>query len=191
MRPIVSLACCAIAASLLPLSETRAAETVPVPHFTAVGLKGGGTVRIVPAAVQRVVIREGSSAYTSVKVEHGRSLEIRNCDRSCPANYRFDVEIQTPNLDAVAVSNGGSLTFAGGFAPQKDIAVAVSNGGKIDMRSLSAREVSAAVNSGGSIEIGAPFQLSAAVNSGGAIRYRGNPDVSSAVSSGGSVERVQ
>ena len=191
MRLIVALFCLAPVATVLPITQSHAAETVSVPHFTAVGLKGGGSVRIVPAAVQRVTILSGSSAYTSIKVKRGGSLEIENCHVRCPSNYRLDLEIQTPNLDAVAVSHGGSMLFAGNFAPQGDIAVAVSNGGKIDMRSLPAREVSAAVNSGGSIELGSPKQLSAAVNSGGAIRYRGNPDVSSAVSSGGTVERVQ
>jgi len=190
MRPIVTIFCLASATVLFPAAQSRAAEAVAVPHFNAVGLKGGGTVRIVPGAVQRVTIRNGSSAYTSFKVKHA-SLEIENCHVRCPEGYRLDVEIQTPNLDAVAVSHGGEMRFGDGFASQGDIAVAVSNGGKIDMRSLRATDVSAAVNSGGSIELGTPAKLSAAVNSGGAIRYRGNPDVSSAVSSGGTVDSVQ
>ena len=179
---------------LLPLATAAPAladEVVTVPHFTAVGLKNGGTVRIVPGAVQRVILHSGSTAYSRIWVRD-RSLEIEGCHgRSCPANYRLDVEIQTPNLDAVAVSNGGKMQFAPGFRPQGDIAAAVSNGGMIDMRTVPAREVSAAVNSGGLIEVGAPAELSAAVNSGGAIRYRGNPDLSMAVASGGSVERAQ
>ena len=190
MRSIVAISSLVLAACLIPASQSRAAEAVSVPRFNAVSLKGGGTVRIVPGTVQRVTIRNGSSAYTSIKVRH-TSLEIENCHVRCPDGYRLDLEIQTPKLDAVAVSHGGELRFGEGFGPQGDIAVAVSNGGKIDLRSLRAREVSAAVNSGGAIEVGAPVQLSAAVNSGGAIRYRGNPNVSSAVSSGGSVERVQ
>lgn len=190
MRCIVQLSCLAIAATALPLFQARAEEAVAVPHFNAVGLKGGGSVRIRPSGVQRVTIRDGSSAYTRFQVRNG-SLEIESCHVGCPQNYHLVVDIETPNLDAVAVSNGGSMQFSSGFAPQGDIAVAVSSGGQIDMRSLQAREVSAAVNSGGSIEIGSPSKLSAAVNSGGAIRYRGEPDVSSAVSSGGTIERVR
>ena len=178
---------------LLPLAAAAPAladEVVPVPHFTAVGLKNGGTVRIVPGAVQRVILHSGSTAYSRVWVRD-RSLEIESCHGRCPDHYRLDVEIQTPNLDAVAVSNGGKVQFAPGFRPQGDIAAAVSNGGMIDMRTVPAREVSAAVNSGGLIEVGSPAELSAAVNNGGAIRYRGNPDLSMAVASGGSVERAQ
>lgn len=168
----------------------RADELVSVPGFHAIGLKDGGSVTVVPAKVQRVIIRSGSTAYSRIEVRRGGSLQIDSCATQCPRDYRLEVEIQTPNVDAIAVSHGGRLRFASGFAAQRDMAAAVSNGGAIDMRSLRVDDVTAAVQSGGAIELGAPATLSAAVNSGGLVRYRGNPQLSMAVSQGGSVERA-
>ena len=168
----------------------HAEQLVPVPSFHAIGLKDGGSVTVVPAKVQRVVIRSGSTAYSRIEVRRGGSLEIDGCITRCPNNYRLEVEVQTPNLDAVAVANGGQVRFAPGFPVQGKVTVAVSNGGAIDMRGLRVTDVLAAVDSGGAIELGAPTMLQAAVTSGGLVRYRGNPQLSMAVSHGGSVERA-
>ena len=186
--PLAALTFIAAAVGIPP--EARADQTISVLHFRSVGLEGGGTVTIVPSNVQRVVLRNGSTAYTRISVRRGGSLEIKNCYVRCPRDYRMDLVIETPNVEAVAVSNGGLMRFASSFAPQREISVAVASGGAIDLRALRVSDVSAAVNSGGSIELGTPAQLSAAVNSGGSIRYRGHPEVSMAVANGGSVERA-
>jgi hypothetical protein len=59
----------------------------------------------------------------------------------------------------------------------------------IDLRSIEADQVSAAVNAGGDIYVRPRRSLSAAVNAGGDIHYSGNPQVSMAVRNGGDVRR--
>ena len=186
--PFAALTFIAAAVGIPP--EARAEQAIAVPHFDSVGLNGGGTVTIVPSNVQRVVLRNGNAAYTRLSVKKGGSLQIETCHARCPHGYRMDLVIETPNLDAVAVSNGGLLRFGSSFTAQREISVAVSQGGMMDLRALPVTNVLAAVNRGGSIELGSPRLLSAAVVSGGLVRYRGNPQVSTAVSDGGSVQRA-
>src|SRR3954470_3199543 len=115
MIRIIPLLAFALAAS----APALAAEFVPVPPFDAVGLRGGGTVKIVPGPVQRVSIVEGSSRFTHIYVEHGRSLKIDACNRDCPTHYQLRVEIQMPNVPTVAVDGGGIIRVAPGFRPQR------------------------------------------------------------------------
>ena len=51
----------------------------------------------------------------------------------------------------LGINGGGLMTTAEGFAPQREIGVAVNGGGKIDARSINAAAVGAAVNGGGQI----------------------------------------
>jgi hypothetical protein len=59
----------------------------------------------------------------------------------------------------------------------------------IDVRSILATDVSAAVDGGGRILVRPRATLSAAVHGGGDIRYAGDPQVSMAVAGGGDVRR--
>jgi hypothetical protein len=177
-----------IAALALP-AQTRAAENVPVSPFRSVELRGGGDVDIVPGPVQRVIVLNGSTAYTSFRVENGGKLRIDACNSRCPRNYPLHIRIETPRMPDVAIEAGGTIIAARGFAPVREIAAAVSAGGTIDLRALAADEVSAAVNAGGDIYVRPRLKLSAAVNAGGDIHYSGNPSVSMAVSNGGEVRR--
>src|SRR4051794_32003376 len=74
-----------------------AAEVVPVPQFRSVELHGGGAVTVVPGAVERVTIVEGSSQFTHIGVERDGQLRIDTCNERCPPAYRLRVEIQSPN----------------------------------------------------------------------------------------------
>jgi hypothetical protein len=140
---------------------------------------------------QRVTLLQGSTQYTSIRIDEGtpRQLVIDSCRHQCPRNYRLDVEIVTPEIRGVSVSDGGAIESANGFPQQGKIAAEVEDGGKIDVRSIAADEASAAVNDGGKILLKARNRLSAAVNDGGAIVYLGDPKVSSAINDGGSVEK--
>jgi hypothetical protein len=166
-----------------------ATEVVPLPSFHSVELRGGGNVVVVPGPTQRVIILEGSTQFTRLRVERGSQLKIDACNDRCPHNYRLRIEIQSPQAPDLAVSGGGNIAVQRGFRPQSNLAVAVNGGGKIEARSIDVREVTAAVRGGGDIHVNARSTLTAAVNGGGAIRYSGNPQVTSAINGGGSVTR--
>lgn len=180
--------------TLLPLAVSSptpasATELVQMPAFESVQLRGGGSVVVRRGPAQRVTIVEGSSAFTRMSVDRRGRLTIDACNNRCPRHYDLVIEIESPDAPDAAISGGGSISFAPGFAAQSDIAIAINGGGHIDARTVSATNVSAAVNGGGRILSGASQYLSAAVSGGGEVRYNGNPQVSSAINGGGSVRR--
>jgi hypothetical protein len=178
-----------VVAALVFPAATRAAENVSVPSFRSVELRGVGDVVLVPGPVQRVSIVQGSTAFTRIYVERDGKLRIDACNQRCPRNYRLRIEIQSPRVPDVGVSGGGAIAVRSGFAPQGELAAAVSGGGSIDARSVDAVKVNAAVNGGGQLLVRPRSRLSAAVNGGGSIRYWGDPEVTSAVAGGGSINR--
>ena len=178
---------------LLPLAVAAvpavAAEVVPVPAFKSVQLRGGGSVVVRPGPAQRVTILSGSSHFTTFRVDHRGQLRIDACNERCPRSYDLRIEIHSPGVPDLAITGGGSITAAAGFARQGQLSAAVSGGGQIDVRSVAATNVSAAVNGGGKVLAGRSSHLSAAVNGGGEVRYAGTPHVSSVVNGGGRVRR--
>lgn len=176
-------------ALLLTPAAVAAAETVPVPAFRSVELRGGGNVVVRPGAAQRVTIVSGSTAFTRVHVERDGQLRIDACNARCPHLYRLVVEVESPALPDLAVAGGGRIAAQAGFRPQRHISTAVMGGGQIDTRAADTRDASAAVHGGGALLLRAAGTLSAAVNGGGEIRYWGDPRVSSAIAGGGNVRK--
>lgn len=183
MRSVVPLFTFAFMAS----APAVAAEYVPVPAFRSVELRGGGDVTLRAGPVQRVTMLEGSSQVSRIYVARDGELRIDACNYRCPRNYRLRVEIQSPRVPDVAIAGGGSIRAAGGFPAEGRVAAAIHGGGAIDLRSVEARDVTAAVNGGGNISVRPRARLTAAVNGGGDIRYWGNPAVTMAVHGGGTV----
>jgi autonomous glycyl radical cofactor GrcA len=186
MRSILPLFIAALAAS----APAVAAEQIPMPHFNSVRISDGGNLSIVPGPVQRVVLVSGSREFTRFQMRRDGQLEISMaCNARCPRNYDLRVRIESPQVPDLAVSEGGTIVAQGGFAPQRHIAAAVSEGGTIDLRSVTVDAVSAAVSSGGDIYVRPRRTLAAAVNAGGDVHYSGNPQVTMAVHNGGDVRR--
>src|SRR5690349_6489003 len=113
MRSLVPIFLVALAGA----APALALENVPVPAFRAVELNGGGIVTVVPAPVQRVILEDGSSRFTRVRVDHNGKLVIDACAGRCPSVYRLRIRIETPHLPAVGVNGGGLVDAASGFAP--------------------------------------------------------------------------
>lgn len=183
MRSIVPLFAFAFAAG----APAIASETIRVPHFRQIELRGGGNVIVRPGPVQRVTLVEGSTQFTSIRVESNGRLRIDTCNERCPQLYRMRLEIQMPEIPDLAIQGGGAIGVQPGFAAGSDLSAAVNGGGRIDARAIDAASVSAAVNGGGDIFVRARSTLSAAINGGGAVRYVGHPQVSSAIRRGGAV----
>ena len=179
---------------LLPLilvsaAPLAAAEVVPVPAFDSIELRGGGDVLIRRGPAQRVVILNGSTQFTSFRIRNGGQLVIDACNERCPQHYNLKIEIQSPRAPDVAIQGGGAIVAAPGFAPQGQLSAAISGGGIIDVRSVTASNVSAAVHGGGKILSGRSASLTAAVNGGGEVRYAASGNVTMAVHGGGSVHQ--
>jgi hypothetical protein len=165
------------------------AEVVPLSNFDSVELRGGGSVMVVPGPAERVTVLDGSTQFTTFRIERGRELKIDACNRRCPNHYHLLIRIESPRVPALAVSGGGLITTQPGFRPQAELAAAVRGGGRIDARALDAMKVAAAVDGGGDLFVRARSSLAASVNGGGDIRYWGNPAVASSTRGGGSIDR--
>jgi hypothetical protein len=185
MRSIAPIFALAFVAS----APVLAAEVVPVPAFQSVELRGGGNVLVVPGPVQRVTIVRGSTEFTRIYMRDKGQLRIDACNERCPRNYPLEVRIESPNVPGVAISGGGTIRAASGFATQRQLSAAIRGGGTIDLRSVRSADAAAAVNGGGDIFVAPRDSLSAVVNGGGDVHYRGNPRVSMVVRGGGNVSR--
>jgi hypothetical protein len=125
---------------------------------------------------------------TVIEVKRGGSLEIKACRRSC-RDYRLEVEVVAPDLDAVAITGGGTIRFTG-FPAQRSLAVSITGGGTLDTRGMAADSVAAAIKGGGTITAAPRKSLAASINGGGTVRYTGQPTRSVAINGGGSVVRI-
>lgn len=176
-----------------PMSVTEVALTggtnIPATGFDSVELRGGGHVILRYGESQRVTLLAGSTQYTRFEVRDGHRLVIDACNADCPMQYRLEIEIVTPHVNAVAIDGGGHIESAPGFPAQSAITAAVNGGGSIDLRSIDAESGTAAVSGGGKIHIRADGHLTAAVNGGGSIAYSGPAALTTAVNGGGSVYR--
>ena len=166
MHPYVPM----FVATLAISAPVLATETVPVPAFRNLELRGGGDVVLLPGRAQRVTIVEGNSAFTRIRVDPHGKLWIDACNARCPQHYRLRVEVQSPRLPGLGVSGGGSIRAAGGFAVQDEIAVGVNGGGQVLVRARST--------------------LAVGVSGGGEVRYLGHPKVTSAINGGGAVRPI-
>ncbi|MEA3042073.1 MAG: hypothetical protein QOC65_1562 [Sphingomonadales bacterium] len=175
----------AIAALAMPL----AAQTpVRVASFDSLQLRGGGEIVLRHGPEQRVTLLEGDPELASIAVERDGDLVIRPCRRSC-RNQRLRVEVVTPRIDAVAITGGGLIRTEGRFPARESVALAVTGGGTLDARALTADNVVTAVTGGGSIRTTPRQTLVAAVRGGGTILYSGDPDKTVVIDGGGSVTR--
>lgn len=175
---------------LAAAAPVGAATDLSLPKFEAVSLKGGGHVVLRHGPRQQVRILRGDATVSSFEVRNRSSLEIRACDSRCPRDYKLEVEITAPGIDAIAVTGGGAIEMAAGFPARGNIALAVTGGGSIDTRPVEVRQVAAAVEGGGSIRTWASRNLAASVRGGGLIAYRGDPTLATSVRGGGTVNRI-
>lgn len=148
MRTLLTIA----VLSTIALVLSGAAQTViPVGEFRSVELHDGGDVIVRHGRTQRVTILTGNLRYTRVGLADGQRLVIDNCRPECPRNYRLQIEVITPEISAVSVSDGGTVQSLGAFPAQAAIEADVEQGGTIDIRSIAAEAVDASVYSGGRI----------------------------------------
>ena len=181
----------AAAAIAIAAPGAASAQTVmPVDKFTSVDLHGGGKITIRQGPVQRVTLISGDpkdARFEVVDRDRGGRLVMSPCDGFCWGSHHFEVEIETPVLDGVAIHGGGHITAHGAFPAQGAVSASIHGGGDIDMKDVPAQSASAAIHGGGKIMVSARSSLAAEIYGGGSIRYLGQPTVSSSIHGGGSV----
>ena len=188
----------ALPACLMLFLATLAVAAVPVAmqpgvpstaSFSSVELRNGGKVNLIHGQSQGVTLLKGDPAQASITIRDDGRLVIDRCRTHCPRGHDFEVEVVTPALSAIAVAEGGAIQSRGNFPSWPEIGVAVSQGGTIDIRSMTVANVTASVNSGGRIFTRPATALSAKVEQGGNITYWGDAVVKSSVRGGGVVVR--
>ena len=173
-----------LAITTLSMTASLAAQTViSVEPFRSIEVRNGANVIVRHGATQRVTILTGSLRSPGVRIKDGERLVIDNCRREC------QIEVVTPSLSAVSVSNGGTLQSLGTFPAQAAIRAEVEQGGTIDIRSMAPAAVDASVHSGGRIFTNPRETLAGTVTSGGGITYWGAVRVKQTVRDGGAVAR--
>lgn len=190
MRTLRLLAITTLSTTALAFPASLAAQTViPLGQFRSVELHDGGDVIVRHGPTQRVTILTGSLRSTGVRIMDGQRLVIDNCRRECPPHDQLQIEVVTPAISAVSVSNGGTLQSLGTFPAQAVISAGVEQGGTIDIRSMAAAAVDASVHSGGRIFTNPLETLVGTITSGGGITYWGDVRVKQFVRDGGAVAR--
>ena len=187
-----------ILAAALPIAGASALLAAPTPvpasGFDSIELTGGGRVSVRHGESHRVTLLHGDLRTSRVEVvrdgDGDPRLVIQACRSSC-RDYRLEVEVVTPRLDAASIRGGGEIEIEGIFPDRESIALAVTGGGEIDARPLRAASVVAAVRGGGTIRAEPRESLVAAVSGGGSILYSGSPNVVQSVSGGGEVTRAR
>jgi hypothetical protein len=178
-----------LVATIFLLAPAPLQTGLQVAPFSSIELPKGGHVILQPSSSQRVTMVRGSLDYTRLRVTDRGALVIDKCFRKCPRGYRLELEILTPSLSRVSLANGGSIQSRGSFPRRSSLAVDVSHGGTIDVRSMVAQSVTASVNQGGRILTAPRASLVASVTHGGAILYWGDAQVTQSIDHGGVVAR--
>jgi len=178
-----------LAIAILLATSVKAQTVIPMGQFRSIELHSGGSVIVRHGSTQRVTILSGDLRCSQVRLAGGQRLVIENHIHQCPRDHRLQVEVITPEITAVSVSDGGTLRADGAFPAQSAIEADVENGGTIDIRSIAADAVDASVYSGGRIFTNPRATLAGSVESGGIITYWGDVRVRKSVRDGGIVLR--
>jgi beta-lactamase regulating signal transducer with metallopeptidase domain len=159
--------------------------------FREVELRNGGRVTLIYGESQSVKLLRGDPEQSLIAVDRKGRLMIDHCkEEDCKREHDgFEVEVITPSLAEIAVSEGGVMQTRDGFPHQSEVKLAVSNGGMVDVRTLPVSSVTASVYSGGRIFSKPASSLMATVEQGGNVTYWGSPFVHESIQYGGVVQQ--
>lgn len=174
--------------SLLLLAAALPSAAAAAPEgYESIELRGGGTVTVRYGATRHFTVRANPGAR-AISTE-GDRLVIDRCRRRCPHGQRLEVEVVTPDIGRLAVTDGGIIQVRGDFPAQPSAAASVHSGGLIDIRPLAVGQVSAAISQGGRIFARPLRAMNAAISDGGLVTYWGDAAIASSVLRGGAVVR--
>jgi hypothetical protein len=176
-----------VAATTLLTAASFAGNDVKLPPFSAIAVHGGGEVKVSYGPVQRVTIIKGDMKVARVEVK-GQTLDLAACTGMCWGHHELLVEVVTPNLAALDIHGGGSISAQGTFPKLSQIRAEVHGGGEADISAIPIETVNAQVHGGGSLRVKALNTLNAQVHGGGEVNYVGHPaHITSQTHGGGSI----
>lgn len=184
---VLSLAIQPTKTQMEPAVSVEPQQALALAPFTSLELNGVKAV-LQYGSPQRVTLLKGSGDVSLITVTQER-LVIDKCRDKCPRGYELHVEIVTPLVTAISAANGGAIESRGNFPHQAAMSLAVSQGGTVDARAISANNITAAVNQGGRILANPQMTMAASVSNGGVITYWGNAQVTSSTQHGGVVTK--
>jgi hypothetical protein len=184
---VLSLAIQPTKTQMEPVSA-KSQPAIPLAPFNSIELNGGAKAVVQYGSPQRVTMLKGSEDLSLITVTQDR-LVIEKCRDKCPRGYELQVEIVTPLINSISVANGGRIESLGSFPLHTAMSLAVSHGGMIDARAISANSITAGVNQGGKILAQPQMTMVASVSNGGVITYWGNPQVTSSTQHGGAITK--
>ena len=185
---LLSLAVQPTKTQMEPVVRVEPQQAVSRAPFTSIELDGGVKAVLQYGSPQRVTMLKGSGDLSRITVSQER-LVIEKCRDKCPRGYELHVEIVTPLIRAISAANGGTIECRGNFPQQTAMSLAVSHGGTVDARTISANNITAAVAQGGRILANPQLTMAASVSNGGVITYWGNAQVTSSTQHGGVVTK--
>ncbi|HKO36115.1 MAG TPA: DUF2807 domain-containing protein [Pyrinomonadaceae bacterium] len=185
---LLSLAVQPTKTQMEPVVRVEPQQAVSLAPFTSIELDGGVKAVLQHGSPQRVTMLKGSGDLSRITVSQ-QQLVIEKCRDKCPRGYELHVEIVTPLITAISAANGGTIESRGNFPQQTAMSLAVSHGGTVDARTISANNITAAVAQGGRILANPQSTMVASVSNGGVITYWGNPQVTSSTEHGGVVNK--
>lgn len=167
-----------MAAPLVLAAPCFAATDIALPPFTGIDAHGGAHVTLRHGATQRVTVLKGDMKVARITIVNGKTLDID----PCPNNFTcmlhrndLDVEIVSPQVEAIEVHGGAVLEARGKFPKQAALDLEAHGGAKLDVKAISAETVTAEAHGGGSIYTNVISNLVAEAHGGGVIRYSGDP----------------
>lgn len=156
-----------------------------VPSFTAVELAGTNAVIVRVGSPRSVAVTADDNLvdHVSTTVRDGRLVigDVGSFTTRAPMR----VSVSVPSLDAVELSDTGSVTVRG--VTTSPLAVSLSGTGTIDLRDLVARDATVVLDGTGDVRVHATGTLDATLTGTGSIRYSGHPTVTSRTTGTGSI----
>ena len=181
---------CKLFVIFLVVAAPVAAQTViSVAPFRSIELHDGGHVILRHGAAQTVTLLKGSLDCAQFTTSDGSRLVIDKYKEQCPGKYELEIEIVTPSIAEILVTDGGMIQSLDSFPAQAEIKTVVRNGGAIDIRTMAADKVAASVEEGGRIFAIPRIALLASIVNGGQISYWGDARIESSVRRGGAVTK--
>ena len=174
-------------------SGVAATEARPLPHFSGVALGVGANVTIYPSDRAVAVVRTDDNLVGRITTRVRDGVLVVGGPGRFTTRTPLTVAIGAPQLDALAVTRGGSVrlrningkrlavTVAGlggsvrGGGAVDRLAVVLRTFGNVQLKALTARDVHAVLGGSGQIVVTATQKVDAILSGSGAIVYYGNP----------------
>lgn len=177
-----------IISSLLLCTAAFAGTDITVPPFTGLNVHSGADVKLIYGPTQRVTLIKGDLKKGRIQVKDGKTLDISGCEGFCWGHHDFEVDVVTPQIEAVVAHSGADVKASGNFPKQPSLNVQAHSGADVDLDAIPADAVNVVAHSGGSAHVKALTTLNAKAHSGGDVTYSGHPaHINSQTNSGGDI----